>query len=127
MDKTIGIYLLTAFSVALGLTCLYGFLFPRPLVNWVTQTWTKPFSLYIAVGARLILGALLLWVASETRFPLGFALFGYFALAAAILIPLVGRKKIGMLLLWLRDAPSAAIRLWLVVGFAFSCFLLYGL
>ena len=127
MDKTIGIHLLTAFSVALGLACIYGLIYPHRLVDWVTEYWNKTVSLYIAVGARLILGALLLWVASETRFPLGFALFGYLALAAAVLIPLVGRKKIGLLMLWFRDAPAAALRLWLVAGFAFSCFIFYGL
>lgn len=126
MDKTIGLHLLTAFSVALGLTCLYGMLFPRPLVNWVTEFWNKTVSLYIAVLARLILGALLLWVASDTRFPLGFAIFGYLTLSAAVLIPIVGRKKIGTLLFWFRDAPAAALRMWMGVGLAFSCFIFYG-
>jgi len=126
MDKTIGIHLLRAFSVALGLACLYGLVFPRRLVDWVTEFWNKTVSLYLAVAARLILGALLLWVASETRFPLGFAIFGYLTLAAAVLIPIIGRKKIGSLMLWFRDAPEVALRLWLCAGFAFSCFIFYG-
>lgn len=126
MDKSIGIHLLTAFSVALGLACLYGLVFPRRLVDWVTEFWNKTPSLYLAVAGRLILGALLIWVASETRFPLGFAIFGYLTLAAAVLIPIIGRKKIGSLMLWFRDAPEVALRLWLCVGFAFSCFIFYG-
>ena len=40
---------------------------------------------------------------------------------------LFGRKRIGTLMLWFRDAPATAIRLWLVLGFAFSCFIFYGL
>ncbi len=127
MDKTIGIPLLTAFSVALGLACLYGLIYPRRLVDWVTEFWNRTVALYIAVAARLILGALLLWVASETRYPLGFALFGYLTLAEAVLIPLLGRKKIGSLMLWFRDAPGVALRLLLCAGFAFSCFIYFGL
>ena len=127
MDNSIGVNLLMAFAILGGLTCIYGILHPRPLVNWVTTFWDKPPSLYLAVLVRLILGALLLWVAPETKFPLGFAIFGYLALTAAVVIPLLGREKIGRLLNWLRDAPSPALRLWLVVGLILSCFIFFGL
>ena len=126
MNVDIGIKILMAFSVVLGVTCLFGFILPRKLVDWVAEFWEKLASLYIAVIARLILGALLIWVAPESRFPIGFSVFGYLTMVAAVLIPIIGRRKIGLLMLWLKTSPTAVMRLWLLVGFAFCWYIFYG-
>lgn len=39
---------------------------------------------------------------------------------SAVLIPLVGRKKIGTIMLWFRDTSTVALRLWMVVGLALA-------
>jgi hypothetical protein len=119
----IGIYL---FAGAIGIACIWGFLVPARLTGLVRKFWDRKPSLTVAVVARLVLGAMLISVAPESRFPVVFQVIGGLAIFAAILLPIIGKERIGRLIAWLDEMPDALTRVWLIFGLAFSLFLIYG-
>ncbi len=118
--------ILQLFAAFLAISCVYGLIFPKRMVSWVDRIWNKQFTLYLAVLVRVLLGLLFIFVAPETKFPTTFLVLGYFMLAAAVIIGILGRQKIGLLLAWFKALPERCIRLWLFAGLLFGGFLLYG-
>ena len=82
--------------------------------------------LYLAVGIRLLLGVALIVAAPASLFPLVFRVIGVIAILAALALPIMGIERIRRLVGWFAALPSLALRLWLVFGFAFGAFLVYG-
>ena len=114
------------FACLIGLACIYGLAFPLNLMNQVNTIWQKKSGMYIAISVRLILGLHLIAIAPFSKFPLAIKLLGYFAIIAAIAIPIIGRERIDQLLKWFETSPQYFIRLALMVGLAFAGFLFYA-
>ena len=121
MIMTIAIFGLLIFALS-----AWGFFAPKTLAKKVLDEFDRPWGLYLAVGVRLVLGALFLMAAEETRFPTAFRFLGYLMLIAAALIPLIGRQRINRLLEWLQSKPPALMRTWLIFGVAFGAFIVYA-
>ena len=113
-------------AILTGLLCVYGIVRPGDLIDRVNRVWRHRSGLYIAVIVRLIFGAALIALAAQTKFPLAIKIIGYIAIIAAILIPVMGRERIGDLLNWFERADALLARLWLSAGLAFAGFLLYA-
>ena len=94
------------------------------LVNGAME---KDWVIYVAVIARLLLGAALIIVAPQSRFPLAFEILGWFAIVAAVLILIIGRDKLRRFVAWFQRFSQAIIRTWLLFGIAFGAFLIYGI
>ena len=89
MKMTIAIFGLIIIALS-----AWGLIEPKTLAKKVLDQFNRPWGLYLAVGVRLVLGALFVMVADETRFPTAFRFLGYLMLIAAALIPLIGRQRI---------------------------------
>lgn len=110
----------------ISLICLTGIMMPAQLLHAVKAAWAYRAALLVAVSVRLATGVLLVLAAPHSRFPLTFRILGWFVIVAALLLPLVGRERIGRLLDGWSRRSAAVIRLWALAGLAFGCFLVYG-
>ncbi len=110
----------------ISLICLTGVILPAQLLQAVRAAWQYRAALFVAVMVRLTIGALLVLAAPHSRYPLTFEILGWLAIVAALLIPFVGRSRIGRLLDWWSRRSAAGIRLWSLAGLAFGCFLVYA-
>jgi hypothetical protein len=86
----------------------------------------KNWGIYVAVVARLLLGAALIVVAPESRFPLVFEILGWFAIVAAVIMLFAGRVRLRRFVAWFEQSSQTMIRVWLLFGIAFGAFLVYG-
>jgi len=96
------------------------------LLKIVKSVFEGKAGMSLAVGARIVLGVVLILVAPESRFPFAFQLLGWVALIAAVVLPLVGRSRISNLLEWFECRPRGWIRGWLLFGLMFGGFLIFG-
>jgi len=110
----------------ISLICLTGVILPAQLLHAVKAAWQYHAALFVAVMVRFTIGVLLVMAAPHSRFPLAFGMLGWLAIVAALLIPFVGRDRIGRLLDWWSRRSSLGIRLWSLAGLAFGCFLVYA-
>jgi hypothetical protein len=115
-----------AMGAAISLLCAVGLFVPVQLVSAVKAAWAHQAAIYLAVIIRLAVGLLLVFVASQSRFPLAFELFGWIAVVAALLVPVVGRQRIDQFIGWWERRSPFSVRLWSLVGLVFGVFLMYG-
>jgi hypothetical protein len=108
------------------LVCLTGVMLPAQLLQAVRAAWQYRAALFVAVMVRFTIGVLLVLAGPHSRFPLAFAILGWLAIVAALLIPVAGRARIARLLDWWSRRSPQGIRLWSLAGLAFGCFLVYG-
>jgi hypothetical protein len=127
MDPKLAAQFVLTFSAFIGLLCLYGFIFPKQLVNVVTAFWNKKMAFYLAILIRLLFGISLIFAAPVSKYENLFNFLGFITILAAILILILGRKKIGMVLQWATNWPLLGLRAWLMFGLAFCGFLISSL
>jgi hypothetical protein len=113
-------------SAAVCLLSLWGIYAPRALITLVNDVFEHRAGMIIAVVVRLLLGASLICISPVSRFPAVFAILGWIAVVAAVALMISGRRIVRALLAWIGRSPTALVRLWLVFGFAFGAFLIYG-
>lgn len=117
---------IAAVGAFICLTCIVGVIFPAKLTGLAPWFLKLRGALWIAVVARLAIGALLIQSAPDSRFPLAFQILGWVMVVAALLIPFIGIVRLTRLVDWVIAWPPMAMRAWLILGFAFGAFLVYG-
>ncbi|MFW2403930.1 MAG: hypothetical protein ACN4GT_04115 [Gammaproteobacteria bacterium] len=118
--------IVAAVGVLVCLGCIVGIVSPNTLMGVVRSVMNKPIMIYLAVGVRLALGVLLILVASASLFPLVFRVIGAIAILAALGLLLMGRARIVKLVEFFAGMSAGAFRAWLIFGFVFGAFLVYG-
>ena len=126
MDPKLAAQIVMVFGAIIGLLCLYVLVFPKQLVGWATDFWKNKASFLIAIVARLILGAVLIFAASATRYETIFTFLGYLTILAAVSIAIAGKTKIGLMLLWVKTWPLLWVRAWLLFGLLLAGFFIVG-
>lgn len=126
MDPKLAAQIVMVFGAVIGLLCLYGLVFPKQLISWVTDFWKNKASFIVAILIRLILGVILILAASATQYESIFKLLGYLMIVAAVLIAIVGKAKISIMILWVKTWPLLWVRAWLLFGLLFSGLLIVG-
>ena len=119
--------LVLAFGVLVCALSAWGMYAPDRLWKLVNGAMEKDWGIQVAVIARLLLGAALIVSAPDSLFPLTFEILGWFAIAAAVIILLLGRERLRNFISWFEHFSHAAIRLWLLFGIAFGAFLIYAI
>jgi len=130
-DTKVVIFVSQIIVLVTGVTVIvlsgWGIFAPEKLMTLVTSAMDKYWGIYIAVIVRLILGSALIIVAPFSLFPTVFQVLGVIAIVAAMALVLMGRERIQRFIAWWSERLSAPIvRLWLLFGIAFGCFLVYG-
>ena len=119
-------FIVLALGVIVCALSAWGMYAPDKLWKLVNGAMEKDWGIYVAVVARLLLGAALIVVAPDSRFPLAFELLGWFAIVAAVIILFAGRDRLRRFVAWFEQSSQAMIRVWLLFGIAFGTFLIYG-
>jgi hypothetical protein len=118
--------LIALFGILIAAACIWGIVAPRYMVDKIVKFWNQPAGLWLAIGVRVVVGVLFILAAAETRYPTFFQIFGVLILVAAAAIPIVGKERLTRLINWFTGMPTLAIRLWLIIGLAFSLFIVYA-
>ena len=114
------------FGIVVGVLSIWGIIAPTRLISIVRSVMDRGFGIYAAVIARVLLGVALIIAAAESRFPTGFEILGWIAIAAAVGLAFIGRERLRKFIGWFDRFSPAQIRLWLVLGIVFGGFLVYG-
>jgi hypothetical protein len=112
-------YVVAAVATLLIAISGLGVLAPERLVA-IVSAWPPDTRLYVAVGARLVLGVIFLLGASACRFPAVIYGVGILALAAALLLVVLGEPRIDALVHWWCELPALAIRAWCLLAVVVS-------
>lgn len=126
MSTTVSQSIVMAFGGVICAICAISMYSPSRLISAVRTIGESRWGIYAAVIVRILLGALLILTASDTRFPLFFKVLGTLSMVGAIVISFMGRGRIGALLSWFERVSTLGIRLYLLFGAAFGAFLIYG-
>jgi hypothetical protein len=113
-------------AIMITMLCIYGVLSPRSLTNWVIGFWPKPYAMPIAIIARLVLGVVFILAAETSRLPELFTIVGGLSIAAAVLILVIGKEKVGKVIAWGGEWSPIVMRLWCLFGVIFGLLLGYG-
>jgi hypothetical protein len=102
-----------------------GVIAPERLVAIVTD-WPPDTRLYVAVGTRLVIGVVFVAGASKCRVPAVIYGVGILALAAALLLVLLGEPHLDALIRWWSQQPALTIRAWCVLAGLVGALVLYA-
>ena len=86
-------------------------------------------KLWLHIGAvvvRLLLGALLIYQASVSRFPVTMEVIGWIAIFAAIVFTIIGRNNFKRLISWAFSLVEPFGRIGGVLAICFGSFLIYA-
>jgi hypothetical protein len=114
-------------GLAVFLLAAWGMIDRKRLMGFVKGIMDRPQGMVIAVGARIVMGLALIMAAPASKFPKGFQFLGVLALAAAIVLPFIGRRRLSALIGWFDHFGPILTRTWLILGLIFSGFLVYGI
>ena len=81
---------------------------------------------YIAVLSRILIGAILVAGAPQSKFPLLLQIFGYLAWAVALLVAVAGPARVEALVSWWMKLAKPLIQLSAAVMALFGAFLVYA-
>jgi len=81
------------------------------LHEFLKKKWLWPVSV-----ARIILGAILIYVANSTNYPLFVGIFGTIVALAGISVPLMGTHRIESMAIWWMNQKDYMLRLWGFIG-----------
>ena len=113
-------------GLLLGLLGLAGLAAPSPLIQRVSSVWSAPRGLYLAVTLRLFFAAVLLGAAPQSRFPFALQGIGILSLISALVLPLIGLRRMQELLRWWTSRSDNVIRLWAMLALLFGLFLIFA-
>ena len=126
MDPKLAAQIVMIFGAVIGLLCIYGLIFPKQLIGFVSEFWKNKGSFIFAILIRLMFGMLLIVAAPATKYATIITVLGYLMILAAILIAILGKTKIGLMIVWVKTWPLLWVRAWLVFGLIFSGLLVTG-
>ena len=120
-------FLVMSFGVLIAGLSGFGLVAPAGLVNLVAGAWHRAWIFYLAVGMRVVLGAVLIGAASLSRYPLTFQVLGGISIVAALVLLQLGRYRIGRLLGWFQARPDSPLtRSACLLGLGFGVFLIHA-
>ncbi|NNC76526.1 MAG: hypothetical protein HKN77_01105 [Woeseiaceae bacterium] len=99
---------------------------PQPVLSLLDR-YKQHVALYVlAVGVRLLLGAILIVYAPQSAFPLVLRIIGIVSIAAALGILLIGPGRLQRLIDYLLAKAGTIIRPAGVIGILLGAFLIYA-
>ena len=108
--------------VAMGLAVVVNPAFLRRLMKGLVRShW-----IYAGAALRIVIGALFMLVAEETRFPTFILSFGVLLIVAGISKPLVGLERIARLISWSANRSNGFLRLWAIVALLLGAALIWA-
>ena len=91
----------------------------------VMNNWTGQPRFLFAVIVRVVFGAILLAEAANLKFPLAMKIIGGISIVAAVVLLLIGEKRMDRMIDWFMKMSDNMFRAWSVVALVFGAFLIY--
>ena len=80
----------------------------------------------LAVVVRLLLGILLIYQSSESKYPFVIEFIGWLSIVAAVFLTIIGRKKFNLFMIWALSLLKPFGRVGGIFAAAFGSFLIYA-
>ena len=80
----------------------------------------------LAVVIRIVLGVLLIYQSSISKFPFVIEIIGWLSIVAAIILAVMGRRNFNRLMSWALSLAKPIGRVGGVIAMAFGAFLIYA-
>ena len=112
-----------------SLTLLAGIVIvinPEIIFGYLRKQLDKVELHIMAVVVRLVLGVLLIYQSSVSKFPFIIELLGWLSLAAAVILAVIGRGYFKRLMFWALSFVKTFGRVGGVLAIAFGAFLIYA-
>jgi hypothetical protein len=104
---------------------LIGMAQPQRLMAWVKSAWLLD-RLWLPVGIRLVLGAVLIHAAPDCRLPQAVRVIGVISIISAIVILLAGSQRVSAFADWWARQPPTFVRYWCLAATLFGGFLVFA-
>ena len=99
---------------------------PEVVFGFLKRSLDKPGIQVLAVVLRLILGFLLIYQSSVSKFPLFIEILGWLSIVAAIFLALLGRRYFKKLMSWALSLSKPFARIGGIFAAGFGAFLVYA-
>ncbi len=112
-----------------GLIFLAGILLiinPGVLFNELQENSDKLWQQIAAVAVRLLLGALFIYQANDSKYPVAIEVIGWLTVFVAIVFAVIGRKNFTNLIIWATSLMQPLARIGGVLAICLGSFLIYA-
>ena len=121
---------MTIFIIIFGtLTLLAGIVIiinPQVIFGYLRNNLDKLALHILAVVVRLILGALLIYLSNESKFPIIIEILGWLSIVAALFFTVIGRKSFIRIISWALSLAKPFARVSGFVAVCVGAFLVYS-
>ncbi|MEW6997416.1 hypothetical protein AADZ86_06915 [Colwelliaceae bacterium BS250] len=118
--------LIIIFAILMLLAGILLIVNPKIIFKVMLKNADKLWLYVSAVVVRLLLGTLLIYQASVSKFPVTMEVIGWVAIVAALVFAVIGRNKFNRLILWAFSLVKAFGRIAGVLALCFATFLIYS-
>jgi hypothetical protein len=120
---TVVIIIFGALTLMAGIVILIN---PEVIFGFLRNNLDKLEVHILAVVVRLVLGVLLIYQSSISKFPFVIEIIGWLSLVAAIVLAVMGRRNFNRLMSWALSFAKPIGRVGGVLAAAFGAFLIYA-
>ena len=99
---------------------------PEAIFGFLRNNLDKLAVHILAVVARLVIGVLLIYQSSVSKFPFVIEVIGWLSIVAAIIMAVMGRRNFNRLMLWALALSKPLGRVGGVLAVSFGAFLIYA-
>ena len=120
---TLLIIIFGALTLSAGIVIIVN---PEVIFGFLRNNLDKLALHILAVVVRLILGVLLIYQSSISRFPLAIEIIGWISIVAAIVFAVMGRRNFNRLMSWALSLVNPIGRFGGILAMAFGAFLIHA-
>lgn len=120
---TVLIIIFGALTLLAGIVIIIN---PEFIFGYLRNNLDKLAVHILAVVIRLVIGALLIYQSSMSKFPFVIEIIGWLSIAAAIIIAVIGRRNFNRLMSWALSLSKPLGRVGGILAMGFGAFIIYA-
>ena len=120
---TVVIIIFGALTLLAGIVIVIN---PEVIFGFLRKNLDKVALHILAVVVRIVLGLLLIYQSSISKFPFVIQIIGWLSIVAAIILAVMGRRNFNRLMSWALSLAKPIGRVGGVIAMAFGAFLIYA-
>jgi len=120
---TVLIIIFGALTLLAGIVIIIN---PEVIFGFLRNNLEKLVVHILAVVIRLVIGALLIYQSSISKFPLVIEVIGWLSIVAAIFLAVMGRRNFNRLMSWALSLSKPFGRIGGILAVVFGAFLIYA-
>ena len=119
-------YVIILFGLFITVLSLYVTIRPKAALQFVSDRAGSSGLYILAVGARIVMGLILVLYAEQSRFPHVLEFLGYVFVGAGVILALIGRSRFERLVKWAMDRFASFTWVSGPLGIVLGLFLVYA-